>query len=104
MSAREGTDHLECDHMAHMGQPGDQGHPARLWERKILIFYGQVTRLLDEGRDVDVVYLDFSKTFNTVSRSIFLERLAAHGLDRCMLCWVKNWPNSQAQSRVMKFL
>jgi len=38
---------------------------------------------------VDVIYLDFSKAFHTVSHSILLEKLAAHGFDRCTLCWVK---------------
>ncbi|NWR38042.1 PO23 protein, partial [Tachuris rubrigastra] len=32
-----------------------------------------------------------SKAFDTVSHSILLEKLAAHGLDRDTLCWVKNW-------------
>ncbi|GAB0209005.1 mitochondrial enolase superfamily member 1 [Grus japonensis] len=55
-----------------------------------LIFYDKVTRLVDEGKAVDVVYLDFSKAFDTISHSILLEKLAAHGLDRCTLHWVKN--------------
>ncbi|KAK4830078.1 hypothetical protein QYF61_008416 [Mycteria americana] len=42
---------------------------------------------LDEGKAVDVVYLDFSKAFDMVSHSILLEKLAAHGLDGCTLCW-----------------
>ncbi|NXM05873.1 RTJK polymerase, partial [Tyrannus savana] len=38
-----------------------------------------------------------SKAFDTVSHSILLEKLAAHGLDRCTLCWVKNWLDGRAQ-------
>jgi len=51
--------------------------------------------LVDEGMAVDVVYLDFTKAFNTVSHSILLERLVAHGLDRYVLCRVKNWLNGR---------
>jgi len=57
----------------------------------LISFYDRVTRLVDEGKAVDVVYLDFSKTFNTVPHSILLEKLADHGLGRCILRWVKNW-------------
>ena len=60
-------------------------------------FYDLVTRLVDEGKAVDVVYLDFSKALDTVSHIILLENLAACGLDRCILCWLKNWLVCQAQ-------
>ena len=46
---------------------------------------------MDEGKAVDVVYLDFSKAFDTVSHSILVEKLAAHSLDGHTLCWVKHW-------------
>ncbi|GAB0196940.1 hypothetical protein GRJ2_002159300 [Grus japonensis] len=67
----------------------------------LISFYDQVTCLVDEGKAVDVVYLDFSKAFDTIPHSILLEKLAAHGLDRHTLCWVKNWVDGQAQRVVV---
>ncbi|KAK4814558.1 hypothetical protein QYF61_023757 [Mycteria americana] len=63
----------------------------------LISFYDKVTRLMDEGKAVDVVYLDFSKAFDMVSHSILLEKLAAHGSDGCTLRWVKNWLGGRAQ-------
>ncbi|KAK4805583.1 hypothetical protein QYF61_009348 [Mycteria americana] len=60
-------------------------------------FYDKVTCLVDERKAVDVVYLDVSEAFDTTSYSILLEKLAAHGLDRCTLRWVKNWLDGWAQ-------
>ncbi|KAK4828051.1 hypothetical protein QYF61_023089 [Mycteria americana] len=54
---------------------------------KLISFYDKVTHLVDEGKAVDVVYLDFNKAFDTFSHSILLEKLAAHGLDGCTLRW-----------------
>ena len=56
--------------------------------------------MVDERKVVVVVYLDFSKAFDTVSHSI-LKKLAAHGLDGYTLCWVKNWLDGQLQRMVM---
>ncbi|GAB0207679.1 mitochondrial enolase superfamily member 1 [Grus japonensis] len=67
----------------------------------LISFYDQVTHLVDEGKAVDAIYLDFNKAFDTVSHSILLEKLAAHGLDRCTLRWVKNWLEGQAQRVVV---
>lgn len=43
----------------------------------------------------DIVYLDFSEVF--ASFLYLLEKLAAHGLDSCTICWVKNWLDGQVQ-------
>jgi len=62
--------------------------------------YDQVTCLVNEGKTVDVVYLDFHKAFDTVPHSILMEKVAPHGLDGCTPRWIKNWVNGRVQ-RVM---
>ena len=44
-----------------------------------------------------MVYLDFSKAFNTVFHSILLENLAVYGFGRYILCWVRSWLEGQKQ-------
>ena len=45
----------------------------------LICFCDRVTHLVDEGKAVDKVKLNFNKAFNTVSHSILLEKLAASG-------------------------
>ena len=63
----------------------------------LISFYDWVTSLVDKGKAVDVVYLDFSKAFDAVYHSIHLGKLAACGLDRYILLWVRNWLEGRAQ-------
>jgi len=48
-----------------------------------------------------VVYLDFTKAFDTISHSILMEKLAANGLNGCTLHWVKKCLNGQVQRVVV---
>ncbi|GAB0205115.1 mitochondrial enolase superfamily member 1 [Grus japonensis] len=83
-------------HTYKKGQKEDPGN-YRSCSTNLISFYDNVTHTVDEGKAVDVVYLDFSKAFDTVSHSILLEKLAPHGLDGHMLCWVKNCLDGWAQ-------
>ena len=47
----------------------------------LIAFYEDVTRWIDDGKAVDVVYLDFSRAFDTVSHSIVAAKLRKCGLD-----------------------
>ena len=67
----------------------------------LISFYDLVTHLVDEGKAVDVVYLDFSKAFDTVSHSILLQKLADRGLDRYILGWVRSGLEGRAQRVVV---
>ena len=45
--------------------------------------------------------MDFTKDFDTISHSILLEKLAAHGFDELTLHWVKNWLDGRAERVVV---
>lgn len=45
-------------------------------------FCGEMTGLVDEGRIVDIVYLNSSKAFHTISHKIFIEKLLKSGLNK----------------------
>jgi len=63
--------------------------------------YDLVTCMADKGKAVDVVYLDFSKAFDTVSHSILLQKVAVRGLGKYTLGWIRNWLEGQAQRVVV---
>ncbi|GAB0179173.1 mitochondrial enolase superfamily member 1 [Grus japonensis] len=67
----------------------------------LIAFYGGMTSWVDEGRAVDVVYLDFSKAFDTVSHNILVSKLRKCGLDEGSVRWVENWLNGRAQRVVI---
>ncbi|PKU46837.1 rna-directed dna polymerase from mobile element jockey- hypothetical protein [Limosa lapponica baueri] len=64
---------------------------------KLIAFYNGMTGWIDEGRVVDVVYLDFSKAFDTVSHSILICKLRKCGLDEWTVGWIENWMKDRAQ-------
>jgi len=63
----------------------------------LIAFYDGVTGWVNEGRAVDVVYLDFSKAFDTVSHDILLGKLRKCGLYEWSVRWNENWLNGRTQ-------
>ncbi|KAK4810486.1 hypothetical protein QYF61_004266 [Mycteria americana] len=47
----------------------------------LITFCDEMTGLVDEGRAVDIAYLDFRKAFDSVSHSILIEKLMRYRLD-----------------------
>ncbi|CAM4623350.1 unnamed protein product [Lepidochelys kempii] len=67
----------------------------------LIAFYEEITGSLDEGKAVDVLFLDFSKAFDTVSHSILVSKLKKYGLDGCTTRWVESWLDCRAQQVVI---
>ncbi|CAM4588838.1 unnamed protein product [Lepidochelys olivacea] len=67
----------------------------------LIAFYDEITGSVDEGKAVDVLFLDFSKAFDTVSHSVLVSKLKNYGLDECTIRWVESWLDCQAQRVVI---
>ncbi|CAM5147154.1 unnamed protein product [Eretmochelys imbricata] len=67
----------------------------------LIAFYDEITGSVDEGKAVDVLFLDFSKAFDTVSHSILVSKLKKYVLDECTIRWVESWLDCRAQRVVI---
>ena len=57
---------------------------------------------LDRNKQVDVLYLDFSKAFDSVDHGILLHKLQMHGINGTLLQWFENYLNERWQRVVIE--
>ena len=67
----------------------------------LVAFYDVITSWVDGGRAVDLVYLDFSKAFDTVSHNILVMKLRKCGIDEWTVRWTDSWLTGRAQRVVV---
>ncbi|KAJ7415110.1 RNA-directed DNA polymerase from mobile element jockey-like protein [Pitangus sulphuratus] len=67
----------------------------------LITSYDKITPLLDEGKVVDAVFLDFSKAFDTVPHSILTDKLSKREMNGLVVRWLKKWLKGRAQRVVV---
>ena len=65
---------------------------------QLLAHFDHVTRLLEEGKSVDVVYLDFSKAFDKVDIGITLRKLKSLGIGGKIGKWLCSFLLNRSQA------
>ncbi|CAM4632634.1 unnamed protein product [Caretta caretta] len=67
----------------------------------LIALYDEITGSVDEGKAVDMLILDYSKAFDTVSHSILASKLKKYGLDEWTIRWIESWLDHRAQRVVI---
>ena len=63
----------------------------------LLAFLDMVTRWVDQGESVDVVFLDFAKAFDKVPHERLLRKIKAHGISGRVSGWIEEWLKGRRQ-------
>ena len=61
------------------------------------MFFEEITKWVDDGSPVDVVYLDFQKAFDKVPHQRLLLKLKAHGIGNDVINWTETWLTHRKQ-------
>ena len=56
-----------------------------------LMFFEEITKWVDDGSPVDVVYLDFQKALNKVPHQRLLFKLKALAIGNDIINWIEKW-------------
>ena len=60
-------------------------------ESQLIHTLSDLTIFNNQNVQVDVLVLDFSKAFDTVSHSKFIHKLKAFGINSQLLAWIQEW-------------
>ena len=63
---------------------------ARSCLTNMLCILEEITKRIDEGSPIDIIYLDFQKAFDKVSHQLLLLKSKARGIGDGILDWIEN--------------
>ena len=63
----------------------------------VLFFFEEITKWVDDGSPVDVIYLDFQKAFDNVPYQRLILKLKSHGMGISIINWIEQWLTGRRQ-------
>ena len=93
---REGLiEHLYEHQLLQPSQHGFMSNKSCL--TNLLELLEDVTKYIDDGHPVDIIYLDFAKAFDKVPHKLLIEKLRKKGIIGQLSDWIENWLSSRKQ-------
>ena len=74
---------------------------ARFCLTNVLCFFEEITKWVDEGSPVDVIFLDFQKAFDKVPHQRLILKLKSHGMGNSVINWIERWLTDRRQRVVV---
>ena len=91
--------HIHVSEFVH-SSPNEQQHGSRKRRScttQLLGIFHDVGKALDSGKKADLIYLDFSKAFDSVSHKKHIYKLKLHGISGSLLNWFTDYLNERRQ-------
>ena len=74
----------------------------RSCETQLLEFIDDVTLNMENGKQTDILVMDFSKAFDKVSHSLLLHKLHHYGIQGELNSWIQNFLSNRKQAVVLE--
>ena len=91
--------YLERYHLLNMSQHGFRA--GRSCVSQLLAHFDTITKLLEDGHDVDIVYVDFAKAFDKVDINIVMHKVKALGIQGVLADWIHHFLSQRTQQVVV---
>ena len=73
----------------------------RSCETQLIEFVDDISKNLQEGRQTDILTMDFAKAFDKVNHSLLIHKLRYYGIDGKTTRWIQNWLEDRQQTVVL---
>ena len=81
--------HLETNMLIKASHHGFMNRKSCL--TNLLEYLEVLTKLVDDGHSIEIVYLDFAKAFHKAPHWRLSIKLQAHGINGKILTWIEAW-------------
>ena len=87
--------YMEVNNLFHRCQHGFRNK--RSCVTQLLEVLNDFTKMVENGDCIDIIYLDFSKAFDTVPHQRLITKLKAYGIDNNLLNWIESFLSDRRQ-------